>query len=414
MKRLYTLFVLSCFSACLIGQESVTIQPGYTHQTFYSFTDGTVKSSPLAAWDIAFEIEGFTAAIRTNSAQGVTLYAVPGLGIADWATVDTAGIDTWPALNNSDQSWTGGAFNQGLEEGNDFDLGWGVYNPLTHAVTGDSLYVINLPGDIWKKVKINDLTSGTYSFTIADLDGMNEETKTVAKSDFDGKNFGYYSITGDSLVDQEPLSAEWDLVFHKYLSEIAPNVYYSVSGVQINKGVTVAEVSGVLASEITFADTAGVPFVDQISAIGNDWKSFAFMTNSWTISDSVSFFVKRADEEIFQVTFTGFGGSSTGEYLFTLTSFSNSIEDAHSDIRQAVIAPNPVQSTVNVILDLEKAAPTQVEILDLQGRLVYQHDAGILSGFQQVSFAQPGLASGLYLVRITAGESIITRKMEVR
>lgn len=414
MKRLYTVIVFSFISSLLSAQEIVSIQPGYTHEAFVSLTNGTVQSSPLDSWDLAFEIEGFSASIRANTAIGVELYAVPGLGIDEWALLDTAGANAWQQLHNSDLSWSAGAFNRGLEEGNDFDLGWGVYNPITHVVAGDSLYVISLPGIGWKKLRINNLTSGSYSFTTADLDGGNELTRTVDKADFAGKNFGYYSLSGDSLVDQEPVSAEWDLVFHKYLAELGPGVYYGVSGVQLNKGVTVAEISGKSVSEVSFQDTSGVPFLDHISAIGHEWKSFNFMTSVWTIQDSLTFFVKRADEEIFQLTFTGFGGSTTGEFLFEQTSFTSSIELPASIIRQAIVAPNPVQQTVNVILDLEKPASTHIEIMDLQGRMAYRHDAGILSGFQQISFAQPGLAAGLYLLRITAGESVLTRKIEVR
>lgn len=414
MKRLYTIIAVSLFSSFLVAQESVSIQPGYSHETYFSFTNGTVKSSPLESWDIAFEITGFSASIRVNTAIDISLYSVPGLGIADWGSVDTSGIESWTPRNNSDQTWSVGAFNRSIEGGNDFDLGWGVYNPVTHVVEGDSLYVVSFSGITWKKLKINDLTSGTYSFTIADLDGANEVTRSVSKAEFEGKNFGYYSFTGDSLVDQEPASADWDLVFHKYLSEIAPGIYYAVSGVQMNLGITVAEVTGKSASEFTLEDTTGVLFDENISAIGNDWKSYDFMTATWAIQDSLTFFVKNRNEEIFQLTFTGFGGSATGEFQFEQTNLTNSIQLPSGVIQQAVVAPNPIFETVNVLLDLEQPASTQINILDLQGRTIHQHDAGTLSGFQQVSFSQPGLPAGLYLLRITAGESVLTRKIEVR
>jgi len=56
------------------------------------------------------------------------------------------------------------------------DYGWGVYNTVTHNVTGDSIYVIKVGNELkklWiiKKVSINNI----YHIRYANLDGSNEQ-----------------------------------------------------------------------------------------------------------------------------------------------------------------------------------------------------------------------------------------------
>jgi len=72
----------------------------------------------------------------------------------------------------------------------------------------------------FKKIMINDLTAGTYTFTYADVDGSNEKKKSVTKNDMKSQNFGYYSIVDEQVVTREPATEDWDLVFTEYIIPI--------------------------------------------------------------------------------------------------------------------------------------------------------------------------------------------------
>ena len=396
------------------AQQTVTVQPGYTHETFYSLSAGTVASQPQAQWDIAFQIGGFAASIRANHATGVEVYAVPGLGISGWSQVDTANFASWSPAYDSDQSWDLGSFNRGLDPGDPFDLGWGVYNPITHVVTGDSLYVIVLADKSVKKLRIDQLAGGTYSFTFANLDGSDERSRTLAKSAFAGKNFGYYSLAADSAVDVEPLSSEWDLVFHKYFAELAPGLYYSVTGIQANAGIETAELRGVDLAAVSVADTAQASFSGNISEIGYDWKSFNMNTFSWELTDSLTYLVKARDGEVYQLTFTGFGGSSSGNFLFSQNNLTTSLFPAFSALQSLSTYPNPTEGQISISMDLAEVAGVSLSLLDLRGREVKRADLGLQSGFVAWNWTLDGLPAGVYLLQVQAGRERGTAKIVLR
>ncbi len=80
------------------------------------------------------ETTGITGSIRVNTAKdpfGIKVFKAP-YSVAQWDQVDTAGLgSSWSPQQNSEIAWNSGALNQGLTS-NPFDLGWGIYNQITH------------------------------------------------------------------------------------------------------------------------------------------------------------------------------------------------------------------------------------------------------------------------------------------
>src|SRR5690606_18082709 len=125
------------------------------------------------------------------------LWVYPGATNAYWdsfSTSDTVGIGTWPSFYNGEEYWEQGALNMSADASNMFDVGWGIYNTTTHQILGDSIHIIKLSNGDFKKLMIESMISGVYYFKYADLDGSNEVSTTITKSDFAGKNYGFYSI----------------------------------------------------------------------------------------------------------------------------------------------------------------------------------------------------------------------------
>ncbi|MFK7925000.1 MAG: T9SS type A sorting domain-containing protein [Bacteroidia bacterium] len=412
MQKYITLTFLLCFGSLVQAQEIVSIGAGYSQETYYSLPNGSLTSQAYDDWDLAFQIEGFAASIRVNAVKGMALYKVPALAQSDWANVDTAGMSAWTSVYDSDASWSLGAFNQGIEAGNDFDLGWGTYDPLTHIVSGDSLFVLMLADGSAKKLKIDQLSSGVYTFTYANLDGSSETTRGLDKADFVGKAFGYYAFAQDSMLDREPLNADWDLVFHRYITNLAPGVYYGVSGVQTNAGLSVAKLQNIDLNTVSLADTSN-GFSTNISTIGYDWKSFDFATG-WSLEDSLTYFVKARDGEIYQLTFTDFGGSANGDFTFTKSNLSTAIESDIDGLSHFQLYPNPCAERLNVVFELEKATETQLFVRDLQGRTVHQISLGRLQGFQQIQLQSLSLPAGIYSVELQIGNQRLAQKLIVR
>ncbi len=406
--KLLTLLATALSSTAILAQTTVTTGPGNTQQTYYSLQNGVVGTGALADWDIAFEITGFTGSILANTAKGMLVYKAP-YTVAQWTAVDTIGMAaTWTKSFNSETLWTAGAFNQGLSA-DPFDLGWGVYNMITHQVVGDSVFVIKLADASYRKLRIDGLTTGTYSFTWAEIDGANEGTATLAKSAFTGKNFGYFSFVTGTNVDPEPPTASWDLLFTKYTSIInapAPTPY-GVAGVLQNKNIDALQIDGV---DPAVADWTSAPFDTTINIIGYDWKIFNNTTFQYEYPVDRTYFVKDQAGNIWKLVFTAYGGGATGDMTFNQDLVSATAVDEISSTDRLIVYPNPVvNGNATLVIDANVDL-ANLTIHDVNGKLVSGIKLTGLNGLAQRNVDVSGLPAGIYVLRLQGeGLSSTTR-----
>jgi len=287
--------------------DSISMGASYAEEIFYSLENGIVKSSPRSAWDIAFSTNPMSSTVLINEGYGVMLYAYPDL---DWDNIDTSGIAGWPALYNADTSWYNGAFDRNATGHPDY--GWGVYNSTNHDVIGDSLFILRLSDGSVKKIMIEQRAAATNSYSIkyGNIDEAGT-TKEIPCGDYISKNFVYFSFSGDEILDIEPESDSWDLLFTKYYDESIP---YNVTGVLTNMDREVAEVRN---TDPADADPADAEFSTDISTIGSDWKSFDMGTYTYVVEPDLCYFVKSNDQT-YKITFTGTDGSASGKMVFDI------------------------------------------------------------------------------------------------
>lgn len=397
--RIMTLLAAGLLASAITAQTTVTTGPGNTQQTYYSLRNGVVSSVALADWDLAFELTGITGSILLNTAKGHKLYKAP-YTLAQWSSIDTTGLHaSWPEQHNSETNWSSGAFNQGLTA-NPFDLGWGIYNFVTHNITGDSCFVLKLSTGDWKKMRIDGFAaaSNSFTFTWADLDGGNEQVGSLVRSAYPGKNFGYYNLSTNSAADLEPLADQWDLLFTKYIGYVTQPfpAMYPVVGVLQNRQVTAMQVDGVPTSSATYA---GGTFDPAINIIGFDWKSFNQGTFQWEYAQDRTYFVTDRAGDIWKLVFTGYGGSANGNITFNQELVGQASVDELGRTSAVVLAPNPATSQVNLIMAVEAKAAL-VSIMDMNGRMVAQQQLIGLNGLVQRPIDVSALPAGLYLVRV--------------
>jgi hypothetical protein len=249
MKTLVlTLSFLFALSSTMLAQEVVSTS-GSMNDVYYSMSTGDVAATSNSNWDLAFEIKGFSGSVLLNAQKGNLVFSSP-FKVSEWAAFDSTGYSSWLTSINSRESWSMGALSQ--NPSGDFDLGWGTYDVNTHAVTGDSIFMLALADGSFKKMYIKDLTTGVYTFVYSDIDGSNEQTKTISVGDYEDENFAYFSFESNAALSRDPKTATWDVLFTKYIEPI--NVgggqiqNYGVSGVKINKGVEVAQRNGMIAT----------------------------------------------------------------------------------------------------------------------------------------------------------------------
>jgi hypothetical protein len=393
--------------------ETVTIESGQTHQTWYSLESGIQGTALASEWDIAFDVSSaFGTSIYSNSANGVAIWVYQNGDVNDWSTIDTAGFSTWDARYNSDTSWTQGAFDIAANPSNPSDVGWGIYNPITHDIMGDSIHIIQLSNGEYKKLKIDNLSNGAYNFTFADLDGNNEVSESLLKADYQGKLFGYYSIQNETALDREPVvQNDWDLLFTKYTAFFPTP--YPVAGILSNPNVKVAEVNNV-ADVASFQDWFGQGFSTEINTIGYDWKSFNGV-NFDIVSDRV-YFVKSQDEAIWKVVLTGFGGNSTGDFEFTREKLSSaSLSNEGKPSITFSLYPNPTNTgQAHLVYDAKEHTSFTTTIMSSTGEVVLQFNIKSNGSFETKTLDVSNLESGIYFVEVSSNGQRTTQKLIIQ
>jgi hypothetical protein len=178
---LLSIFVL-CFAfiafngkAQTIVRDTAFMSPNQTNDVYYSLVNGTTANVARDNWDIAFYTSVTSAGILINDGSGMVLYSYPKGDSSAWATVDTIGLYTWTKLYNTDTNWEAGAFNRN-DQGHP-DYGWGIYNTVSHNLTGDSIFIIKLIDGSFKKLRIlkKESAANKYYLSWANLDGTNQE-----------------------------------------------------------------------------------------------------------------------------------------------------------------------------------------------------------------------------------------------
>lgn len=243
-----------------------------------------------------------------------TAIIIAGLSLPAVAQIDTSGLSGWPQMYNSMASWEEGAF--GANALGHPDYGWGLYNSIDHGVTADSIFVIKLPDMSYKRLWIVKRSGASvYTFRHADLDGSNEKEVVVDMNQYADKHFVYYNLRGDSIVDEQPPAAAWDLLLTKYTDPDwnQSGIAYPVTGFLTNDHDSVsvfhaADSAG--AADATLTDTT--EFTDSITAIGDSWSKL----EGYSIIpiDTIVYFVKNDSGDIYkmQVTFFESGMSGLG------------------------------------------------------------------------------------------------------
>lgn len=300
-----------------IEKVSISVGPGYANDVYYSLANGVVSTPSRTEWDIAFYTNPMSSTILTNDGSGVLLYVWPNGNRENWSSVDTVGLASWNILYNtySDTTWQNGAFDKGALGHPDY--GWGVYNSTSHDVVGDSIHIIKLTDGSLKKLLIEKraASNNTFSIKFANLDGSNEVVTDVACGSFTSKNMIHYSLKTAQVVEHEPATANWDLVFTKYWDESIP---YIVTGALSNVDVQMAEQAE---TDTASNDFALATYSKVLNTIGSDWKTFNMGTFSYDITPNLVYFMKDSEGNAYKLVFTKFEGSSTGNIEFVKTSY---------------------------------------------------------------------------------------------
>lgn len=118
----------------------------------------------------------------------------------------------------------------------------------------------------------------------------------------------------------------------------------------------------------------------------------AFFTKDWTASGTSSRFTHASREE---------------EVL--------AVEPEIATEPVFKVFPNPVDDLLNVIVNIGQPGPLKVELMDLQGRLVYDREKMVTNeGTNWIRLANLNVPSGLYLLRLRSAKQVWTERIVMK
>lgn len=392
--------------------DSVSMGAGYANDVWYSFENGIVETAERNTWDIGFYTSRWSAGIIINDGMGTELVTYGNGDTSSWNAIDTTGMANWKRLYNSDTIWEEGAFSRNSLGHPDY--GWGVYNMVSHDVVGDSIYIIKLANGAYKKLWIESKNSvnNTYVFTYANLDGSNQFTETLNVTPYESKLFVYYNLSIGSVIDREPAKDSWDILFSRYIGTVFDNsgnpANYIVVGV-LNNVETAANKNHPVSPD--FVNWYDKPLEFNKSVIGSDWKYFDMNTFSYSITDSLVYFVQDLSGNIYKFVPLSFSGQSEGKTVFSKELISLVNLDENSGNQNISVFPNPASDQLNIDLSSLTDKKIMLEIFDLSGRLYYQQE--ILAPESLVQLSVKDYNKGLYLLQIRTSVKVFSKQLIV-
>ena len=423
MKKTATILFAVCLAAATSAQtiQQISTGAGYQKQAYINLSAGTQKQVTNTTWDIAFTVSGpQDAGVFINESSGSSMGSpLPLIEIYD-ALTDNFSDQPDPAfltdfsLFNAEKSWAFGAFNERRNPDDALDLGWGVLDPQTGEVTGNAVYVLKLRNGQYRKIKIESLAGGLYTFRYANLDGSNEVLKTIQKADHAGKTLAYFSLETGATVNVEPTTGGFDLLYCRYVAQLLDPgtleyIPYYVTGVLSGPDTKVAEADGVDPLTVAYTDYQD-SLRTELDVIGHDWKFFDL--SSWTVDADRVFFLKTAEDRVWKLQFVAFGGSINGNADLEKTDLGiiSAVQDPAALGLKAAVYPNPVLDQLTVSLDIPAALAQggQIQVIDLQGRQVLHADVMLKGGFQVIQLQAGNLAPGIYLMKLQLPGGVVS------
>lgn len=391
-----------------VVSDSINMTSGYSNQVFYNIATGTKTSSNSTEWDLQFFPSLYSASIRINSGFGVELYDPANSDTTNFTstTIDTAGATR---LRGTNISWEQDAFTASATGHPNY--GWGKYGGSGN-ITGIKVFVIKLTSGVFKKIWIRSFkNTGEATFSIANLDGSSMVTKTINRSTYTTKRHFFYDVENDSIYNPEPAKADWDFVFKKYEENLGGGSYYSVAGALSNYNTGIAEVSNTLTT--TAKSNWNTYALDSsINVFGHNWKAYDFSTG-WGVTDSLSYIITAQSGDVYQIIFTGTGGSGNGKMYFTKEIIAFASIEENSPFKNIGVYPNPVQNILNINFELNNVQNNvSFTLIDVNGRIVSRASNNNAStGLNLGEMDMSNLEAGIYFLRINTDNYSETKRI---
>lgn len=382
--------------------QTVVMGQGYANEVYYQFSTYNTTTVARDVWDISFRTTVMSSSILINDGTEAVLWAYPYADTSGWAAIDTFDLYTWPPLYNDPTDWENGAFCRNATGHPDY--GWGVYNTVTHVITGDSIFIMKLVDGSFKKIWIIEKNSpeNKYLFRYANLDGSDSHEITLDCNLYLDKDFVGFDMQTNLPVDYQPVKESWDILFTKYMAMHYTGSPYPVTGVLSNPAVYTKRFYPV---DPDFNDWQQGSWDSTRSNIGWDWKWFDLANMVYVIEDSMVFYVQDQVQDVYRLVFTGFEGMSTGVIDFGIAHVGSTtgIGDSKYSNFHVSLYPNPATDIINVEIEIINPTNEQMTLtlMDMTGRTLRREV--LPDGQKKTSRNINWLSPGAYFMVVSTG-----------
>lgn len=314
----FLVFGLLLLNSCMEQESPVTPYPRgdvqtatigmsskYINQVYFSFEKGEpVSSYEFDIWDLAFKSYG-------DDSYHIVLNGAKFMEAADMGPVDFASVT----------SRTDAPFKYDSSDG-DYDnyaIGRWWEKSGSNIISKNHVYIINRGNNIsnrkvgYIKFMITGFENNEYKVKFANLDNSNEFVASIPRND--NYNFIYFSFSdGGKIVNVEPPSNEWDILFNKYVAILSYEedgimnyLPYSVTGVTINERyVEIASDTTMNFNSITLDSIQHLTFSKRPDYIGHEWKLFNLTGESYAVRPEINYILKDLNGFFWKFHFTFF------------------------------------------------------------------------------------------------------------
>jgi len=281
--------------------DTIDLTSYYKNQVYYSLSDSnSVIVNNKDLWDLGFESTPSGWRVILNSSCFMKSALLNGQNFGSPA--DTTG-SKWlfnPSDGSADSLVVGKWFT---------DNGTAIKKGSSHLLLLDRGLDVDGEPRGFSQLVIDSLVNDTYYFRIAEMNGTNPKSYSVAKKA--GVNNVLFSISNPALVISEPGNTSWDLLFSQYTTllytETGDPYPYLVTGVLLNAAsVEVAVDSITPFSNINFEIAQTMHFSNQADRIGYNWKKYDFDAGSYTTNSDISYIIRDTKGFLYKLRFIGF------------------------------------------------------------------------------------------------------------
>ncbi|TNE73601.1 T9SS type A sorting domain-containing protein [bacterium] len=362
------------------------------------FSSGTYKSQNNGKnWE-----KVSTATISSNIKGNRSSFSTENNGVVFTDTHNELFI-----TNNGGNSWTRyqHTFNGDVRKVKmlSAEKGWLVGNELL-AMTSDS-------GKTWTNVS-DRIPSEFSDRDINDIDFLDENRGIIIS---DKKGVAFTTNAGESWTFNNLVSFGNDFRKVQYVSEdviiaFQGSVYYRTENGGESWEMGTYPVNELMDDfEVVFSNsTTGAISSNTIiytTDAGKTWTSEAAPTNN---GNSMGFNLSNDGSGFFfNQTFISFESEEL------VTSIEDQLSDSPKKFRLEQNYPNPFNPSTQLRFSLQNASPVTLEVYSIDGRLIQTllKNKMLTAGSYEIPFQATGLASGVYVYRITSDGVIATQKM---